>query len=192
MSDDHGAEWLHCGHIGRPHGVHGDLHVWPHNPATDLLTPGAAFYVSAPLTDAQREDLSSLPEAKVKRYTIAKARRTPKGWVVSLNEIKGRDQAQALNLHEWLAQRQDLPETEDDEFYFSDLIGARGELDDGRDLGELTSVIEAGAGEIFVFESEALGEVMVPFVWDSFILSIDLDNALIRVRAVKGLVEGGV
>ena len=184
-------EWLHCGQVGRPHGVKGALHLWPHNKATALLKPGAPFYVCPSLTDEQREDLSTLPAHKVKRYTIRAARRDPKGWVVALEELSDREQAKHLSLCEWLARREDFPALKEGEFYFADLIGAEGRLDDGRSLGALTEVLEAGAGEIFVFEGD-LGEVMVPFVWDTFILSIDVEARLIEVRAVKGLVEGGL
>lgn len=185
-------QWVYCGRFGRPHGVRGAVRLWPHNPQTELLEAGGHVYLTRQLTDEQRQDLLTLPERAVERLTIRAARRDAKGWVVSFEELTSREEAQRVNLCDWVTRRSDFPEPSDDEFYFSDLIGAEGTLDDGRSIGSLLEVIEAGAGEILVFEGVGAGEVMVPFVWETFILTLDVEAKRIEIRAVKGLLEGGV
>lgn len=185
-------QWVYCGQFGRPHGVRGAVRLWPHNPQTELLKPGGVIYVTNQRSDEPRAELVSLPVSAVEAYTIQAARRDAKGWVITLEELNSREQAEQLKLCDWVARREDFPEPEEDEFYFSDLIGAEGLLDDGRSLGKLLAVLEAGAGELLSFEGVGSGEVLVPFVWDSFILKVDLEARLITIRAVKGLLEGGV
>jgi len=186
------ALWVYCGRFGRPNGVRGAVRLWPHNPQTSLLKPGALLYVAKPRDVEASQDHLKLNESSLRRLTVSKARRDAKGWVVAFEELKSREDAQEINLHEWVARRDEFPELADDEFYFSDLVGAEGLLDDGRSLGALLEVIEAGAGEIFVFEGVGEGEVMVPFVWDSFILKVDLEARQVHIKAVKGLIEGGI
>lgn len=194
MGSSHEADlWVYCGQFGRPHGVHGAVRLWPHNPQTELLKPGNKVYVSRQRSEEEsRGEFIKLPASTVDVYTIRKARRDAKGWVVAFEEISTREQAERVKLCDWLTRRQDFPEPAEDEFYFSDLIGAEGILDDGRSLGILLEVLEAGAGEIFVFEGLGEGEVLVPFVWESFILKIDLENHQVHIRTVKGLLEGGI
>ena len=52
-------------------------------------------------------------------------------------------------------------------------------------------MLEAGAGEILVFKSERWGEVMVPNL-DPFVISIDVEAKIVKVRAIPGLIEGGL
>ena len=97
--------------------------------------------------------------------------------------------------------RRDFPDLEDDEFYLMDLVGAEGLLfadegadaegiehlaEQGRSLGTLTDIFEAGAGELLVFKGSDFGEVLVPNV-DPFVIEIDLNARLIKVREISGL-----
>jgi 16S rRNA processing protein RimM len=185
--------WVYCGQLGRPNGVAGALRLWPHNPQTSLLKPGARLCVAPPLLEEARRDHLELPPSQVTTYTIAALRRDAKGVVLRLAEVKSREEAQALNLHTWVARREDFAALEDDELYFSDLIGARGVLEDGRPLGALVDVLHNGATELLLFSGpEGGGEVMVPYVLDVFILKVDLEERLVTVRAVPGLLEGGL
>ena len=185
--------WVHCGQLGRPNGVSGALRLWPHNPRTPLLRPGARLCVAPPRPEKERRDHVELAASEVVTYTITALRRDAKGVVVRLAEVKSREEAQALNLHAWVARREEFAALGDDEVYFSDLIGARGVLDDGRPLGALLDVLHNGATELLLFSGpEGGGEVMVPYVLDVFILKVDTDARVVTVRAMPGLLEGGV
>lgn len=189
MSD----QWVYCGQLGRPNGVSGALRLWPHNPQTSLLRPGALLCVAPPLAEEDKRDHIELPASQVTTYTITALRRDAKGVVVRLAEIKTREEAQALNLHTWVARREAFAALAEDEVYFSDLIGAQGVLDDGRSIGPLVDVLHNGATELLLFEGpQGGGEVMVPYVLDVFILKVDLEARAITVRAVPGLLEGGL
>ena len=191
MSDT-SEKWVYCGRLGRPNGVSGAVRLWPQNSQTALVRPGARLCVAPPRDDAQLDRLE-LPDALVASYTITAVRRDAKGFIVRLAEVKSREEAQALNLHLWVARREDFGALEDDELYFADLIGARGVLDDGRSIGELLDILHNGATELLLFSGpEGGGEVMVPYVLDVFILKVDVAARLVTVRAVPGLLEGGL
>jgi 16S rRNA processing protein RimM len=194
------SEWLVCGRFGRPHGVKGEVRLWSYNQQTEALQKGMKLLIGPHpkhQTDPVRPAHSQL--------TLSKVRVDGKGLVVGFKELRFRDQAQALNHLAWLLPRKDFPELADDEFYLFDLIGAEGwavdpSLEEFTDtpsqqnstyIGKLTGLLEAGAGELLIFEGGDCGEVNIPNQ-DPFVVSIDLDAKRIIVRAIPGLLEGGL
>ena len=194
-------EWVVCGRFGRPHGVRGEVRLWGYNNHTELLKEGMFLY----LGKHPKHPKSSVHPAS-HRLTLTKVRSDSKGLLLSFKEINQREQAQDLNHMAWLSTRSQFPPLAEDEFYLLDLIGAQGlavdpkydqetlspeALNSATSIGRLTSLLEAGAGEILIFESQEFGEVMVPNQ-EPFVLSIDLEQRQIILRAIRGLLEGGI
>ena len=171
------SDWISCGRFGRPHGVHGAIRLWCHNPQTDLLKANAQVYVGSSPTE-------------LKPYTIAKIRKDAKSHIVSLKEIQSRQEITRLTHQEWFTQRDAFDDLNEDEIYLVDLIGMEGRLDDGRSLGKVSDIIETGASEILIFQGD-LGEIMVPYV-DVFVANVNLEHRLITIHLVDGLLEGGL
>ena len=180
--------WITCGQFGRAHGIRGDVRLWAHNPKSQLLKPGQTIAVTQAQPHRTHSTISvSSPQ---NHYQLQRVRKDAKGLIVSLQGIHSRQQAEALNHCLWVMQRKDFKALAEDEFYFADLIGFTGILDDQRHIGTVQNFIEAGAGMVLVFQGE-YGEVMVPYV-DAFIIRLDLANQNIHIRAIDGLVEGGI
>ena len=194
-------EWITCGRFGRPHGVKGEVRLWGYNQHTELLEVGMNFYVG---------QHPKLPSSKVKvathQLTLSRLRSDHKGLILGFEEIRSRDTAQVLNHLAWLMPRTDFPILDEQEFYLVDLIGADGwaispevseaelkepELIEKTYVGKLTGLLEAGAGDLFIFESKEFGEITIPNQ-DPFVISIDLDSKHILIRAIPGLLEGGL
>lgn len=180
--------WITCGQFGRAHGIRGDVRLWVHNPKSKLLKPGCHISVTAAQPHGIKQDVS--PVAPQKSYRLKHMRKDAKGLIVSLDGIQSREDAISLNHCLWVIQRKDFGRLANDEFYFADLIGAEGVLDDDRSIGALESFIEAGAGVVLVFNGDH-GEVMVPYV-DAFVTGLDLENKKIHIKSIPGLLEGGV
>ena len=197
LSDDiRSGPWSVCGRFGKPHGVRGDVRLWVYNNATEMLVPGAPVFIG---THPKKVEHDAAPPHSL--LTLERARVDAKGVVASFSEISSREAATELRHLAWLAPRSAFPELEADEFYLADLMGAQGlllpiesETQDHPEpevLGELVGMLEAGAGEILVFKSDRWGEVMVPNL-DPFVISIDVEAKVVRVRAIPGLLEGGL
>jgi 16S rRNA processing protein RimM len=171
------SEWISCGRFGRPHGVHGAIRLWCHNPQTDLLKPTVQIKVGVSPSD-------------LKVYTIVHVRKDAKSHIVSLKEIRSRQDTTQLTHQEWFTQRNAFDHLDDDEIYLVDLIGMEGKLDDGRSLGKVKDILNTGASDILIFQGD-LGEVMVPYV-ELFIAEVNLETQSIVVNLVDGLLEGGL
>ena len=75
--------------------------------------------------------------------------------------------------------RDELPETDRGEFYWSDLEGLTVVHRDGTELGEVAHLLETGANDVLVVRGET--ERLIPFVMDKVILGVDLDEGVIEV-----------
>jgi 16S rRNA processing protein RimM len=75
--------------------------------------------------------------------------------------------------------RQQLPELEAGDYYWSDLIGLRVLNLDGVDLGQVERLIETGANDVLVLQGER--ERLIPYLKDQVIKQINLDDKVIQV-----------
>lgn len=75
--------------------------------------------------------------------------------------------------------RAELPEQEEGEYYWSDLIGLAVENLAGEKLGIVDSLLETGANDVLVVKGEH-GEMLIPFI-ASVIQQVSLKEKTIRV-----------
>ncbi|CAO3376558.1 ribosome maturation factor RimM [Azospirillum argentinense] len=85
-------------------------------------------------------------------------------FLVRVDGIATREQAQELTGVRLYVDRSALPETEDeDEFYHADLIGLRAELADGTVWGTVKALYDFGAGDVLEIRTESGPLEMLPF-----------------------------
>jgi len=75
--------------------------------------------------------------------------------------------------------RVELPEQEEGEYYWSDLIGLSVENLTGEKFGIVDSLLETGANDVLVVKDER-GETLIPFI-ASVIQQVSLKDKIIRV-----------
>ena len=75
-----------------------------------------------------------------------------------------------------------------DEYFVADLIGVEGFLEDGSRFGVLKDVLETGANDVYIFDTERYGEVLVPAIKDC-ILEVDVEAGKMRLHLLPGLVD---
>jgi 16S rRNA processing protein RimM len=78
----------------------------------------------------------------------------------------------------------DAPELEEDEFLTEDLFGLRVVTTDGKELGEVDDVLTTPAHDVL-----QIGEILIPVVKE-FVKDIDLDNEVITVQLIPGMLPG--
>ena len=77
-------------------------------------------------------------------------------------------------------QRDNLPQTGDGEYYWSDLEGLRVVRKDGNVLGKVAYLLETGANDVLVVQ-EGDREVLIPFVTGDVVKEVDLAKGEISV-----------
>jgi 16S rRNA processing protein RimM len=103
------------------------------------------------------------------------------GLVVRFDGIEDRSAAEAMKGSLVGAPREMLPETEEDEYYWADLIGLEVVNAAGEQLGKVAGLIETGASDVLRVVADDGSERLLPFV-AAVVLAVEKEAGLIRVE----------
>ena len=158
---------LEIGGVARAHGIHGEVAIVTHDPDSETIGRVETIVVGG-----------------VERK-IVEARNTQRGWLVLLDGILTRSDAEALRGQTVEVPREALELAEDD-VLLHDLVGCKVQLRDGTPWGEIVE-IDAGFQDRLVIRDGAV-ERMLPLV-DELVTDIDLDARIVTVDPPEGLPE---
>lgn len=88
--------------------------------------------------------------------------------------LPDRDAAVALLESDIAVDRSDMPELDDGEYYWFDLIGMDVFNGDDVHLGQVKALMETGANDVLVVQGDR--ERLIPFVVDEIVQHIDLES----------------
>lgn len=114
---------------------------------------------------------------------LLEGRAQGRGIVAQIGDAKGvaiddRDVAAALIGAEIQVARSELPEPEEGQYYWADLVGLQVKNEEGIDLGEVESLTSNGAQDVLVLKTGG-AERLIPFVKGPIIKSVSLEQNLI-------------
>lgn len=155
----HDSSLILIGKFASPHGVKGAIKLRSYaDYPDDILT-------YSPLWDKQQ-----------KRNFVLKLvhGKGADQMVVTVEGVNSRDEASKLSNQEIYVTRDILPEAEEDEFYYDDLIGFSAVAPDGQVIGEVIAMHNFGAGDIVDIRLADTGkDEMFPFRED-VVTSVDV------------------
>jgi 16S rRNA processing protein RimM len=160
------------GRVTGVHGLKGEVKIATFTAAPeDIASYGA-------LTDA----------TGAREFQIAAVRIVKGGSIVArLRGVTDRDEAEKLRGTDLYASRAALPPPEEDEFYYSDLVGLEAVSPEGAAVGEIVAVQNYGAGDLLeVRFGKEREPVLIPF--DSVHVP-HVDIAAGRVTVVRPVYE---
>lgn len=152
------------GRIVAPYGIYGWLKIQPDTEVLDGLLDYPEWW----LGHNKQWQKYEVEAAKVHSNTL----------LVKLKGVSDRDMAFALKSRQVAVPREQLPEPDENEYYWSDLIGLHVTNLQGEDLGEIAEVFETGANDVLVAKGDR--ERLIPFV-DQVVLEVDLDAKIMQV-----------
>lgn len=137
-------------------------------------------------------DYGPLQDARGERRFDLTVRRWVKGDVVTaaIAGVSDRNAAEALKGTELYVSRDALPEAEDGEFYYADLVGLTAVTPAGAVLGSVVAVHNFGAGDMLEVKPESGKSVMVPFI-DDAVPEVDLAGGRLLVDPAFWLGDEG-
>jgi 16S rRNA processing protein RimM len=168
-------KYLLLGEILRPHGVRGEVRM---RVTTDY-----------PERIAERKQLLlSEDEAgtHVETYHPEALRMHQEYALLKLKGIDDRDAAERLRQLYVLVELEDAVPLEEGEFYLYQVIGIRVVTEEGETLGTVRDVMETGANDVYIIDSERYGEVLLPAI-PSVVLKTDIPAGVMTVRLMDGL-----
>ena len=162
------------GRIVAPYGILGWLKIQPDTEYVDSLLDYESWWVG-------RDDNSKQPGIKNmpwREFEVEAAKIHGDGLVVKLKGVDDRDAALALKSKHIAVTRDSMPEAEEGEYYWSDLIGLEVTNLQQVILGKVTDVFETGANDVLVVQGER--ERLLPFIAD-VVLDVDLEANSMQV-----------
>ena len=165
-------QFLQVGVISSTHGIRGEVKVFP---TTDDPTRFKKLKKVLMDTGKERLELEIQSVKFFKQFVIVKF----KG-IDNINDIE-RYKGSSL-----LVPREEAGRLGKDEYYIADLIGMEVFTEDGR-FGVLRDVMETGANEVYIIDSDKHGEVLIPAIHDC-ILDVDVAGQVMTIRLLDGLI----
>lgn len=160
------------GKIGAAHGIRGWVRI---NSYTEELE--GIFNYSPWLISVQGE---------VKEYKVTSWKLQNKSVVAKLEGVDSRNDAELLKNADIEVSVEQLPELQEDDYYWRDLIGLNVVTESGYDMGTVEQLFETGANDVMMVKAnmnDAYGakQRMIPYLYDQVIKKVDLQAKSIIV-----------
>jgi 16S rRNA processing protein RimM len=104
-----------------------------------------------------------------------------KSLIARLTGITDREQAIRLMNSDIVIDRRQLPVLSENEFYWRDLEGLKVLNLNGVELGTVKSLFATGANDVLVACKDGGPEILIPYVMDRVVRSVDMESGIIRV-----------
>lgn len=166
--------FLAVGEIVGAHSIRGEIKV-------EVLTDDADGF------EVWRHVLIGPEDQEPVRWALEGYRRHKGRALLKLEGCDDRNCAEAMRGHlVWIPIEQARP-LQDDEYYEHQIVDMEVWTGGGELLGQVIEVLYTGANQVYVIETEAGSELLIPAI-DSVVRSIDVDAGRIVVDLMEGLV----
>jgi 16S rRNA processing protein RimM len=157
------------GRIVAPYGVYGWVKILPDTETLDSLFDYPIWWVGK--GDQWRE--LKVESLKIHNDVL----------LAKLAGVNDRDMAFACKGQQVAVPREDLPEPEENEYYWSDLIGLAVKNQQDVDFGKITDVFETGANDVLVVKTDKEQgsiERLIPFI-GQVVIDVNLEAGTMLV-----------
>ena len=151
--------------IGAAHGVRGAVKLWT--------------FTEDPFAVTRYGPLSTKDGAR--HFEVAHAREANGFLVATLKGVTTRNEAERLNGIELYVARENLPATDDDEYYHADLIGLAAVNTADEPLGRVAAIHNFGAGDIIEIAPPAGSTMLLPFT-NEVVPTVDLAGGRVVIE----------
>ena len=155
------------GKISNPHGIKGWVKVISFtDPIENILS-----YKKWTISDNETEKTYCLEDSRIQGNKI----------VIKLEGVNNRDDADLLKNLQIEINRSDLPELEENSYYWEDLVDFNVIDIKGNPVGKVDSLFRTGSNDVLVIIDETKERLLVPFIMEEVIKYVDLAKELISI-----------
>ncbi len=162
-------KYVTVGRILAPHGIRGEVKV-------EIMTDFPERFTKRPLLYLGKE---------ARPVQVDSARFFKRFVLLKLDGYPDRSSVEGLRGELLQVPVEETVPLEEGEYYLYQMLGLRVVTDEGRELGEITEVIETGANDVYVVRGES-GEILLPDT-DEVILDVDMEEGKVTVHLIPGL-----
>ncbi|MDD6856894.1 MAG: ribosome maturation factor RimM [Lachnospiraceae bacterium] len=165
-------DMLQVGFITQTHGIRGEVKVYPTTDDVNRFNELKKAYIDS------KEVLVPVKISGVryfKNLVILKFK--------GINNINDVEKYKKCPL---LIDREDAVPLEEGEYFITDILGLKVVTDDDKELGTVKDVLQTGANDVYVIQTEDNKEILIPAI-KQCILGVDLENKEMKVHLLEGL-----
>lgn len=151
--------------IGAAHGVRGAVKLWT--------------FTEDPLAVKRYGRLATKDGAR--HFEVASAREAKGHLVATLKGVTTREDAERLNGIELYIAREELPDTDENEYYHADLIGLAAVTPADQPLGRVIAIHNFGAGDIIEIAPPHGPTLLLPFT-NAVVPTVDLAGGRVVIE----------
>jgi len=167
-------DFLQIGVISSTHGIKGEVKVYPTTDDVNRFKKLKEVYLD---TGKERLILHLESVKFFKQFVILKFK--------EFNNINEIEQYRQKSL---LVDRQNAVKLRKDEYFIADLIGLKVMTDENSQLGVLKDVLQTGANDVYIVETEDGKEVLLPAIKEC-VLNVDVEAGEVLVHVMPGLLD---
>lgn len=165
---------LRVGVITSTHGIAGEVKVYP---TTD--DPMRFKDLKECVLKSNRETLNlHVTGVKFQKNLV----------ILKFKEFNNINEVEKYRQAELYVTRENAVKLEEGEYFICDLIGLKVIDEFGKEIGELTDVIQTGANDVYEVTTPEGKKYLFPVIKEC-ILNVDLDDGVVTVHVMKGLLD---
>lgn len=162
------------GKIINTHGINGEVKVQQITDFTELFARDQVVYI---------EQQGKLTEHMIEQHRIHKQHHLIRfqGYesINDVEHLKGLD----LKIKE-----EQLPQLEENQFHYHEIIGCTMETVDGEKIGEIINILAPGANDVWVVKNNEGKEHLIPYI-DDVVKKVDIENKIVIIELMEGLLD---
>ncbi len=166
---------IHFGRVSKTHGLSGEVRIFPFSRKLENLSK------------LERIFIQKKGEEKPLEFKIVRRRLEKHSAIVELEGIKSVDAAEELQGCIVLVEASDLPETEENEYYWFQLIGLRVYTTEDKYVGKVEDLIERASQSLLVVKKDRKDR-LIPMI-NTIVREINLEDSRIVIFPLKGLLD---
>jgi 16S rRNA processing protein RimM len=177
---DQGPTYAIVGRVRKAHGLRGEIVVEP------ITSEPAAVFVAGRVV--LLGDAEGNLRADPRSYTVRRASPFKGGWIVTLDGLADRTEAELWRERYLFAPFAELRPPDDDEVYQHDLLGMRVELATGEAVGEVVALYDLPQGLTMEVRRPAKDVALVPYR-AAIVQRVDVAERVVVLDPPEGLLD---
>lgn len=172
--------YLVVGHLNKAHGTKGELFAWPltdHPEGT--FAPGVILFLG--------DETGNAPDSSRPSVAIESVRPFRRGFLVRLEGVDTRNEAEALQGLYLLRRREELEALEEGEVFYHQLLGMTVVTAAGEEVGEIVEVYELRPADLLEVRGASKTH-LIPFI-SSLVREVDVEGRKLVIEPPAGLLD---